>query len=46
MNLKNQGSNLNNPSFNIPFENGKSALTEEKLNFTAREVEVFLVQQA
>ena len=35
---------INYSFFNIPFVDGKSELTEEALNFTARELEVFLIQ--
>ena len=46
MNIPNNGNTNNNQSFNIPYVNGKSALTEEGINFTAKELEVFLVEQA
>jgi hypothetical protein len=46
LNGSNKGISADAKNFNIPYANGKSALTEEGNHFTARELEVFLVQQA
>lgn len=43
MNEQNKGYSWNYQYFNIPYANGKSALTEEGNRFTAKELEVFLV---
>ena len=36
----------NNINFEIPYVDGKSDLTEESKNFTAKEIEVFILNEA
>ena len=45
MNEANRGYSYNYNYFSIPYANGKSALTEEGKNFTAKELEVFVISK-
>ncbi len=45
MNAEDNGISKYYEHFNIPYENGISALTDEAETFTVKEVEVFLVSK-